>query len=444
MRYEPQEVRAIDRGIPEALATPIPVRVEAAAADLHDRAGPALLGQGADADLPGDRGGMFQCVIEAAGAHVQAGVGGAGISRAERVELLDGAVRVDHDHRTRQQSQSFDRARLAQHELDELAEQADPGFLPGSGVPALEDADQPAGITGTWRWAAPVGVRQQEVNGGRAELQQRLVRGHGVVANVDRAQDAAVALAELRRPEKIQAIGDRIEAVAAVGIAAVSSRRFGVAVQADADLDVKALERLEHRPVEQNPVGLQRQVHLPRHLVGKCPRQIGEPRRSGQQRLAAVQDDVNVLQSMAFGMLGNARDGLASHVPAHSFRHPAPRLVGHLIDIAICARQIATAMNLQDELPERHGFISRGAQRGHVQIEQGPGRRMLGGRRQRRINEAARFTGHSQVLSPGRGDGDRNPVVAGAPSGCPAAPRRHHREHVRRWRPGPAGSRCGS
>jgi hypothetical protein len=108
-------------------------------------------------------------------------------------------------------------------------------------------------------------VRQQEVNRWRVELQQRLVGGDGIVVDIDRAQNAAVALPELRRLEEIQAIGDRSEAVMAVGIAAVPPRRFGVAVQADTDLDMKAFERLEHRPFEQGPVGLHRQVHLRRH-----------------------------------------------------------------------------------------------------------------------------------------------------------------------------------
>lgn len=178
-------------------------------------------------------------------------------------------------------------------------------------------------------------MRQQEVDCGRVELQQRLVGGNRVVVNIDRAQDAAVALAEFRRPEKIQAICDRAEAVAAVGIAAVSSRRFGVAVQADADLDMKALERLERRPVEQGPVGLQRQVHPSRHPSEECPRQICKPLCSGQHRLAAVEDNVNALESVAFCVLGNALDGLLGYVSAHAFRHPAPRLIGHLIDITV-------------------------------------------------------------------------------------------------------------
>ena len=157
-----------------------------------------MLRQRAGADLPGDRRGMVQRVVEAAGRDVQASVRGTGIGGAERVELLDRAISVDHDDGARQEAQSFDCARLAEHELDEFAEQADPGFLPGSGVPAFEDADQPVRITGARRRAAPVGVRQQQVNRGRVELQQRLIGDNGVVANIDRAQYAAVTLAELR------------------------------------------------------------------------------------------------------------------------------------------------------------------------------------------------------------------------------------------------------
>jgi hypothetical protein len=103
VRDKPQQVGAIDRGIAESRSAPVPVRVKAAAADLHHRAGPALLGQGVDADLPGDRGGMFQGIIEAAGVNVQAGVRGAGIGGAERVELLDSAIGFDDDDRARQQ-----------------------------------------------------------------------------------------------------------------------------------------------------------------------------------------------------------------------------------------------------------------------------------------------------------------------------------------------------
>ena len=103
MRDEPQQVGAIDRGVAEACSAPVPVRVKAATADLHHRAGPALLRQGAGADLPGDRRGMVQRVVEAAGRDAQASFRGAGIGGAERVELLDRAIGVDHDDGARQE-----------------------------------------------------------------------------------------------------------------------------------------------------------------------------------------------------------------------------------------------------------------------------------------------------------------------------------------------------
>ncbi len=103
MRDELQQVGAIDGGVAEACSAPVPVRVKAATADLHHLAGPALLRQGSGADLPGDRRGMVQRVVEAAGRDVQASVGGAGIGGAERVELLDRAIGVDHDDGARQE-----------------------------------------------------------------------------------------------------------------------------------------------------------------------------------------------------------------------------------------------------------------------------------------------------------------------------------------------------
>jgi hypothetical protein len=121
----------------------------------------------------------------------------------------------------------------------------------------------------------------------------------------------------------------------AVGIAAVPTRRFGVAVQADTDLDMKALERLEHRPVEEGPVGLQRQVNLGRYPGKECRRYICKPLRSCQQRLAAMKDNVNAFQTVVFCVLGNALDGFLGYLTAHALRHPLPRLIGHLVDIAV-------------------------------------------------------------------------------------------------------------
>jgi hypothetical protein len=99
-------------------------------------------------------------------------------------------------------------------------------------------------------------VRQQQVKGWRAELQQRLVGGYRVVGHVDRAQQAAVAVAELFVLQQVQAVGHRAEAADAAGVAAVPGGGFGVAVKADADADTLTGQRLKHRPGQQGAVGL--------------------------------------------------------------------------------------------------------------------------------------------------------------------------------------------
>jgi hypothetical protein len=195
---EPEQVLTVDRGITEAFPFPEPVRIQAAAADFHHRAGQALGGQRTDSELPGHRCRVLESAVEPAGHDIQAQVGGTGVGRAERVELLDGPVGVDHYQRAWQQPEALHLTGMAEDKLDQLTEQADPGLLPRRGVPPVEHADQPVRVARAGRGGAPVRVRQQEVKGRRGELQQCLVRGHRVVLDVDRAQDAAVAVTEFR------------------------------------------------------------------------------------------------------------------------------------------------------------------------------------------------------------------------------------------------------
>jgi hypothetical protein len=332
---ELEQVLAVDGGVAEAFSFPEPVRVQAAAADIHHRAGPALSAKRVRPDLPGYRCRVVKRAVEAAGRDVQAHVGGTGIGGAERVELLDRAVGVDHHQRAWQQPESLHLAGLAEYELDQLAEQADPCLLPRRGVPALEHADQPVSVPVARRGAAPVGVRQQQVNRRRGELQQRLVRAHRVVLDVDRAQDAAVAVTELWRPQQVEAVGDRVEAVAAIGVAPVPAGRLGVPVQADAYPDPQALQRGEHRTVKEGAVGLEAHVHLGGHVGPERTDQAGQPLRSREQRLAAVQDDVDAREAVLAGVLGDALDGLDGYGGAHPLGQPPPALVGHLIDVAV-------------------------------------------------------------------------------------------------------------
>jgi hypothetical protein len=176
--------------------------------------------------------------------------------------LLDGSVGVDHHQRARQQPKTLHLAGMAEDELDQLAEHADPGLLLRRGVPPVEHADQPVRVPLTGRRAAPVSVRQQQVKGWRGELQQCLVRADRVVLDIDRAQDAAVAVPEFRRLQPVKAVGHDVEAVAAVGVAPVPPGRLGVPVEAYADPGPQAPQRGEHRTVEESAVGLEGNVHL--------------------------------------------------------------------------------------------------------------------------------------------------------------------------------------
>jgi hypothetical protein len=63
---ELEQVLAVDRGAAEAFSFPEPVRVEAAAADVHHRAGPALSAKRVSPDLPGHRRRVVEGIVEAA------------------------------------------------------------------------------------------------------------------------------------------------------------------------------------------------------------------------------------------------------------------------------------------------------------------------------------------------------------------------------------------
>jgi hypothetical protein len=224
---------------------------------------------------------------------------------------------------------------VAEYELDQLAEQADPGFLRWRGVPPLEDANQPVRIPAAWRGAAPVGVRQQQVERRRGEFQQRLVRAHRVVLDIDGTQDAAVAVPELRRLQPVETVGHRVEAVAAVGVAPVPPGRLGIPVQADTDPDAQVLQRGQHRAVKQRAVGLDGQVHLGGHAGPERGDQAGQPLRAREQRFAAVQDDLHAGQAVPVRVPGDALDGLDRHRGAHPLGLAPPALVRHLVDVTI-------------------------------------------------------------------------------------------------------------
>jgi hypothetical protein len=66
---------------------------------------------------------------------------------------------------------------------------------------------------------------------------------------------------------------------------------------------------------------------------------------------------------VARGVLGDAVDGRPGNVTGHLLRLCTPRLIGHFVDVAIRAGQVAPAMDLQDELLEGH-WLMAGSHRG--------------------------------------------------------------------------------
>jgi hypothetical protein len=123
-------------------------------------------------------------------------------------------------------------------------------------------------------------VREQEVDGGRIEFQQRLIGGDRIIPDVDRAQQTAVALVKVRRVKQGQPPGDGVEAVTAVGVAAIPPGGLGITVQADAHLDLEFPEDVKHLRVEQSPVGLHSHVHRGGHPCAELRNQLGQPARS--------------------------------------------------------------------------------------------------------------------------------------------------------------------
>jgi hypothetical protein len=79
MRDEPKQVVTVGGGVAEAGPALEPVRVEAAAADLHDRASQALRRKCVNPDLPGHRRRVVKGIVKAIQHDVQASVCGTGI-----------------------------------------------------------------------------------------------------------------------------------------------------------------------------------------------------------------------------------------------------------------------------------------------------------------------------------------------------------------------------
>jgi hypothetical protein len=115
-------------------------------------------------------------------------------------------------------------------------------------------------------------------------------------------------------------------------------RRLRVAIEADPHADAEAAEPLEHRPTEQGAVGLDGDVYPRGYPRTKRADQVGQPFRSGEKRLAAVQDHLDAGEVVRFGVLGDAADGRVRHRPAHPLGQVPPRLIRHLVHVTVRTR----------------------------------------------------------------------------------------------------------
>ncbi len=100
----------------------------------------------------------------------------------------------------------------------------------------------------------------------------------------------------------------------------------------------------------------------------------GQGGGGGEQRFAAVQDQVDPGQVVGGGVFGDPLGGAGGGGGGHGGRLAAPALVGHLVDVAVGAGEVAAAARLEHELPYRMGPVPGGPRGGHVEPGVGPGR----------------------------------------------------------------------
>ena len=74
---------------------------------------------------------------------------------------------------------------------------------------------------------------------------------------------------------------------------------------------------------------------------------------AGQQRLAAVQHDLDRTQVVPGRVLDDPLRRSPQHVVRHGLGLPTPALIGCLVDVAVIASEVAPAVDLEDELIQR-------------------------------------------------------------------------------------------
>ncbi|MGX1368887.1 hypothetical protein RKD19_004246 [Streptomyces canus] len=101
---------------------------------------------------------------------------------------------------------------------------------------------------------------EQEVDAGRGEFGEGVVHGDGVVAQVDRAEQAGEEVPVAGAAQQFDRAQHPGVAAAAVAIAAMQIVGGAVAVEGDTDLDVVLGEQFAELLVEGDTVGVDAQI----------------------------------------------------------------------------------------------------------------------------------------------------------------------------------------
>src|SRR5580700_11158580 len=134
-------------------------------------------------------------------------------------------------------------------------------------------------------------------------------------------------------------------AATAITVISVPVFRGPVAVKGNTNTDAILVEKLAELLVKQDAV----RVHLNVQVAQAAERALqfnedrAQPGHSGEERLAAVQHNLNAAELMRLNVLGNARRRLEDDIGRDGHGTAAPTLVNALVDVAVIACQVAPA-----------------------------------------------------------------------------------------------------
>ena len=207
------------------------------------------------------------------------------------------------------------------------------------------------------RWIHPVVMRQQEVETRRIERQQIIDHFHRIALRIDHRQKAREDRAIARRSHQLQPFFELRRAGVARVINAMAIVHFRRPVDAHSHRHAPGEHRLANLGRKQQTVRLHADFDFDirgRQLLAKNRRDLPQMVGASQQRFAAMQNQRHASQGVRLAMLANALRALPRDRFRHEGRLLAPPLVGHVVDEAVAAIEIAPAGDLDDETAKRN------------------------------------------------------------------------------------------